>query len=879
MRSSRLIRLFISSTFSDMDVERCVLQDIVIPNLKKYCSEQGWQFEAIDLRWGISREAALHHKTIRICLDAIHRCQELSPRPNFFLLLGQRYGWIPVPETILAIDMEIILRYASEKEKTILNEWYIYDGNEVPSCYEFKAGDSSVVDDVIMSLIRKCSNELNDKSFNDKYLSSATEKEIICGIFENDSFVDNVVFYARELTDLPDDKKEIFYETEYEDKIKQLKNIIHRKIPDNQQFCEKCSYSEYISSQFLERFAQRAEAYLKEIIDDEIAHCKIDDFKEEQLMNEEYIQSVHSSFVGFQNELDSLYSYLQEPSSDTVALISKPPGNGVSSLLAELTYRIRKDNRIIFRFLGNGKYSSYGSLILNSILNEIGVEYDPSDDYIAKARVLVTWLNQCEERIILVMDGMDMLCDDDMFLDMTWLPHPLPSNVKVILSTSKEREIELLKGFNILDIHIGMLSSSDFERTLYIELGAKKRVLNDRQSLAIAEVYKNCAYLPVLKPILKQMALKWRSGDLIDLPYFNFSDIINEWIDNLSRAENFGERFVSMTLGFLVYSKSGIQEDELLELLAMDNIYMKELMSNSYHKIETKAYGRKRVPFILWDSFYGEIAAILVQRQSYGGLNYTIANITIKKYIAKYLQDKYHIRLNVIQLLADYFSSEGIKESARAMEELPHALFQLENKKTYLNLISDSNFTFLKCCHEMIEDLQLNYKDALSLSFDDVELRQKIVILDSFVRSEKPKLMLYGKFPFFAESQFKKYVNNLDPTENMSIYPNYYSYTVQQGDYILICSQIEGDSKHAYCTCYLWNYSSGKLYRHIDVPISIYVDTKGRGYVTGKISRAIISPDITEVTLIDEAFEETAPQVWKWDLKRNIIIRYHNYSM
>ena len=63
-----VIRVFVSSTFSDLKEERNVLQSQVFPRLEYYCLARGFQFQAIDLRWGVPGEAGLDHRTMRICL-------------------------------------------------------------------------------------------------------------------------------------------------------------------------------------------------------------------------------------------------------------------------------------------------------------------------------------------------------------------------------------------------------------------------------------------------------------------------------------------------------------------------------------------------------------------------------------------------------------------------------------------------------------------------------------------------------------------------------------------------------------------------------------------------------------------------------------------
>jgi tetratricopeptide (TPR) repeat protein len=89
------IRVFISSTFRDLQAEREHLIKHVFPQLRRLCSERGVGFTEIDLRWGITDEESRQGKVIKICLDEIGRC-----RPFFIGVLGARYGWTPPLEDV-----------------------------------------------------------------------------------------------------------------------------------------------------------------------------------------------------------------------------------------------------------------------------------------------------------------------------------------------------------------------------------------------------------------------------------------------------------------------------------------------------------------------------------------------------------------------------------------------------------------------------------------------------------------------------------------------------------------------------------------------------------------------------------------------------------
>ena len=101
----RVVRVFISSTFRDMQAERDELMKFVFPELRKKCRERQVEFVEVDLRWGITKEESAEGQVLPICLEEIKRC-----RPYFIGLLGERYGWVPdtIPKEL--IDRESWLK-------------------------------------------------------------------------------------------------------------------------------------------------------------------------------------------------------------------------------------------------------------------------------------------------------------------------------------------------------------------------------------------------------------------------------------------------------------------------------------------------------------------------------------------------------------------------------------------------------------------------------------------------------------------------------------------------------------------------------------------------------------------------------------------------
>ena len=130
---AQTFRIFVSSTFSDLKAERNALQAFVFPRLRELCEKHNARFQPIDLRWGVSSEASLDQQAMNICLGEVVRCRKVSPRPNFIVLLGDRYGWMPPPSQIPEDDFQAIRAVVADQDQTLMETWYSLDINAVPA--------------------------------------------------------------------------------------------------------------------------------------------------------------------------------------------------------------------------------------------------------------------------------------------------------------------------------------------------------------------------------------------------------------------------------------------------------------------------------------------------------------------------------------------------------------------------------------------------------------------------------------------------------------------------------------------------------------------------------------------------------------------------
>ena len=86
---NRQIRVFLSSTFADMEEERSVLIK-TFERIKVEASRRNVYLSVIDLRWGVTEAEARSGKVLSVCLNEIEHSH-----PFFIGLLGNRYGYSP----------------------------------------------------------------------------------------------------------------------------------------------------------------------------------------------------------------------------------------------------------------------------------------------------------------------------------------------------------------------------------------------------------------------------------------------------------------------------------------------------------------------------------------------------------------------------------------------------------------------------------------------------------------------------------------------------------------------------------------------------------------------------------------------------------------
>ncbi|CAF4146694.1 unnamed protein product, partial [Adineta steineri] len=232
---SKIVRVFVSSTFTDTLAERDSLIENIFPKLKDYCRQQyGLEFQYADMRWGIQTESANNHGEVATCLKEIELCKKYSVATNFVVLLSHRYGSRPIPAQIRASLFELlkdtVVNELNElKDGDLLTEWYKLDTNCMPPAYILQ-NISSILPNFLSKNTdeikqadkewKKISNRLRislrqaaelclqreqiTESDYDEFFISITEKEIINGILSAKDANERTLCFLREIVDIRD---------------------------------------------------------------------------------------------------------------------------------------------------------------------------------------------------------------------------------------------------------------------------------------------------------------------------------------------------------------------------------------------------------------------------------------------------------------------------------------------------------------------------------------------------------------------------------------------------------------------------------------------------------------------------------------------------
>lgn len=764
--------MFVSSTFSDFVKERNELQEKVFPKLRDMCMEKGFRFQAIDLRWGVSEEAGLNQQTMKICLEEIERSQEVSPRPNFIVLLGDRYGWRPLPYEIPANEFEkiyeIVKLEKNEAKLKLIETWYKRDDNALPPVYDLQPHKRELndnweeIENNLHSIIVKAVSKMDlNRESKQKYFASATEQEIILGALEVDGAEDHVFCFSRKINGLPEDQKSAdFIDLDDNgnidkgsfDQLALLKDKLNKKIPNNIIKYETEWESNGISGKHLEQLCEDVEQVLRKIIIEEIEKDHESDdleneIKEHLLFGKE--RSKH--FVGRKNIQNSINEYLNVDSKEPL-VIKGSSGSGKTALMAVAAQEAEKrysDAEVIFRYIGATDSSSNVISLLDSLCRQISHAYSVDELEIpieyeklsAKFKLLLSYANS-DKPLIIFIDALDQISALGNAHKLSWLPDYLPDNVHLIVSTLPGEDLDFLESNTSEDniLELKGLKKEEGEEILDIWLGDVSRQLLPSQKEEILNKF-SLNGSPLYLKLAYQEVIRWKSYTNPDQTVLgdDIPNLIHDLYSRLSSDSDHGNIMVSHTLGYLAASRQGLSEDELIDVLSEDEEVLPDFKRRS-----PKSPDVDRLPFVVWSRLYFDLEPYLTYRKA-GDVSLLAFYHTQLAQVAKekYLDNKekyFHLGL------ADYFESINLND--RKVDELPWQLEKAEEWFRLKEVITDTDI-FMAMLKDSKKYELMNYWYQLDDKYEMVSEYKESIKKHSKNISDDNLAKIYNRLGYF----------------------------------------------------------------------------------------------------------------------------------
>lgn len=673
MISARTFRLFVSSTFSDFQAEREALQNRVFPELEEFCRSRGATFQAIDLRWGITEDAQREHETMRICLKELRRCQELSPKPNFVALLGNRYGWEPAPARIPAEHWDRLVSAARPSDCDLIRSGYIGpDLNAVPPVYHLRKREGSQASCIAReNLLREALRQAADAAgfcTNERipYFGSATHQEIALGaLAEKDASgrdldaAGHVHIYIRQIVGLPANSIAArFIDWNQADnapvvgaseRMNVLKAELRSRLPTQVREFYTCWSGDGIQTGHLEEFCACFLEDQKAIIQRELDSAPIhDDARARDEAHINFAKERARNFQGRTEILEQVERYLTGSITKKAPLIIHGEGGaGKSAVIAQTFQNACADaqhGEVIARFIGgapgaDGLYDLLTNLVAD-IARKFGYSRPPIAETIIDAREHFAWalgLSSDERPLLLFLDAIDQLQGKEAELLLKWLPQPLRYTKLVVSCRTEKKLISTATDLGMNVLELGALSPEDGRQLLDAWLNdereacynagitpLKARALTSQQHMAVIDVFVRNGN-PLWLKLAYEEARTWPSwhGDddpaVLKLPETvegMVEDLINR---RLLKTGKHPAQFTRRALAYISAARFGISDQELGRALATDKRVRQEFLS----QVEQSSQPWKvdlDLPPIFWSRLYFDLQPYLAQAHSDGAL-------------------------------------------------------------------------------------------------------------------------------------------------------------------------------------------------------------------------------------------------------------------
>eukprot|EP00042_Codosiga_hollandica_P046616 m.492081 g.492081 ORF g.492081 m.492081 type:complete len:1245 (+) comp57275_c0_seq1:82-3816(+) len=662
----KTVRIFVSSTFTDMFEEREVLVKQVFPKLRTWCESKRIRLMETDLRWGVPKESTAE-TVFRTCLEELDRCYAENELPFFLSLLSHRYGWVPSIQDV---------------PTSVRSEFHW-----IPNL-------------------------------------SITHMEIFHGALRCDN--PNACFFLRNgefLGNLPKDFQSSFVDTNalHSHAITELKEQLRQRYPE-QIFDYYPSFNGVDNSTGLpkvrlggmEQFSAHAYEYFRKAIEQQYPLASTEDLSDQEVFSLQHEDVVHahaSGFVGRDAELRQITEFLASADTSTqsspILLVTGPTGHGKTAFLVKAAELARnKGARVFTHFvLDAGANASDLTHLLLRIILEFGDESmkTAAREPDAKSRALFSIfesmigsessvLNAQSPLIVLVVDGVQAISDPDSTAQAYWwLPAAIHPRVRVIFSSSenlvttistRSDDPQHASSGSLIAIELSLeaIPKTDASEIVSRTLLTFNKRLDDTQMKTL--LGNGGAGLPL-----------WLKVACEELRVFGVFETVSKRISELADSI---DGLLLQLLARIEDSADSNKYQETLCLLASSQFGLSE----TDLRILLRDEDQETLPLGDWATILSQLKPLLrkLGADKFCLLNYSVREMVLKFYVERGESlspplTEEGITHRCWQQLADYLST--VDDEQRKTDEYPFYLVELNDKERLVELMKGSLFARL----------------------------------------------------------------------------------------------------------------------------------------------------------------------------------------
>jgi hypothetical protein len=552
-----------------------------------------------------------------------------------------------------------------------------------------------------------------------KYTASATEQEIVHGALRVPNAQEHVFGFFRTIKGLPhDETAKDFIDLDASGRLDEdghtrqnaLKQTLRQLLPGNVHNYEAQWTGSGITTDHIPKLCEDVFKSLSRIIEEEIARLEeVEAMDREIESHESFGKERIEFFVGRADILRTIGDYVQGGDRHLLAVVGEP-GSGKSALMAkeaEAAHSAHPNATVIVRFIGVTPGSSDGRALLDSLCRQISRAYGadeatvPTDykelvDEFPKRLALAT----AEKPLIVFLDALDQLSDAEHARNLIWLPGELPEHVRLVVSTLPgECEAALkrkLPASNLVKLQ--PMPGNEGRELLDLWLTDAGRALQPHQRDEVLSKFAACG-LPLYLKLAFEDARLWKSYSPAVSLSPDTPGIIGQLFGRLSLHTNHGAVIVSRSLSYLAAAKSGLSEDELLDMLSRDQDVLDDFKARAKHTLP-----EERLPVIVWSRLYFDIEPYLTERSAdraslMGFYHRQLREVVDETFLAGDEKRKRHASLAAYFASQDLFEKEKKTPNIRKLSEMPYQQTHGQMWDELYATLMDFEFLEAKCTH------------------------------------------------------------------------------------------------------------------------------------------------------------------------------------